>query len=45
MGGSPQDAAGTPASNSEGRSREVKFGEMLESLIERGGYSRNRKKS
>jgi transcriptional regulator with XRE-family HTH domain len=44
MGGSLQGAAGTPASNSEGRSREVKFGEMLESLIERGGYSRNRKK-
>jgi transcriptional regulator with XRE-family HTH domain len=25
-------------------SREIKFGEMLESLIERGGYSRNRKR-
>jgi transcriptional regulator with XRE-family HTH domain len=26
------------------RAREVKFGQMLEGLIERGGYSRNRKK-
>jgi transcriptional regulator with XRE-family HTH domain len=44
MGESLQGAAGTPASNGQGRSREVKFGQMLESLIERGGYSRNRKK-
>jgi transcriptional regulator with XRE-family HTH domain len=44
MGGSRQGTAGTGASYSEGRVREVKFGQMLESLIERGGYSRNRKK-
>src|ERR1700677_1157143 len=44
MGGSLQSTAGTPASNGQGRSREVKFGQMLGSLIERGGYSRNRKK-
>jgi transcriptional regulator with XRE-family HTH domain len=44
MGGSLQGAGDTPVSNSEGRRREVKFGEMLESLIERGGYNRNRKK-
>jgi transcriptional regulator with XRE-family HTH domain len=44
LGESLQGAADTPASNSEGRSREVKFGQMLESLIERGGYNRNRKK-
>lgn len=44
MAGSLQGTADTPASNIEGRSREVKFGQMLESLIERGGYNRNRKK-
>ncbi len=44
MGGSLQDPASAPATNNEGRSREVKFGQMLESLIERGGYNRNRKK-
>jgi transcriptional regulator with XRE-family HTH domain len=44
MGGSLQNSAVTPVPNSGGRSREVKFGQMLESLIERGGYSRNRKK-
>lgn len=44
MSGSLQSTPDTPASNHEGRSREVKFGQMLESLIERGGYSRNRKK-
>lgn len=44
MAGSLQGTADTPASNSAGRSREVKFGQMLESLIERGGYNRNRKK-
>ena len=44
MGGSLQGTADTPASNNGGRSREVKFGQMLESLIERGGYNRNRKK-
>ena len=43
-GESLQGATGTSASNSEGRSQEVKFGQMLESLIERGGYGRNRKK-
>ena len=32
------------SSESPGNGREVKFGAMLESLIERGGYSRNRKK-
>ena len=44
MSESLQGAAGTPVSNGQGRSREVKFGQMLVSLIERGGYSRNRKK-
>lgn len=44
MDGSLQTAADTPPSQPEGRGREVKFGQMLESLIERGGYSRNRKK-
>ena len=44
MGGSLHDAADPPASNSEGSRREVKFGQMLESLIERGGYNRNRKR-
>lgn len=44
MGGSLQDTADTPVPNGEGRGREVKFGQMLESLIERGGYSRNRKR-
>lgn len=44
MDGSLQGTAGTPAPNSAGRGREVKFGQMLESLIERGGYHRNRKK-
>jgi len=29
---------------SAGNSREVKFGQMLKSLIEHGGYSRNRKR-
>jgi hypothetical protein len=45
MGGSIQGTTGTPASNGGGRSRQVKFGEMLESLIERGGYSRTEKGS
>lgn len=36
--------AETSASDREERVREVKFGQMLESLIERGGYHRNRKK-
>jgi len=44
MDGSLQTAGDTPPSLPEGRGREVKFGQMLESLIERGGYSRNRKK-
>lgn len=34
----------TAITQSPARTREVKFGQMLESLIERGGYSRNRKK-
>jgi len=34
----------TAVTQSEAPAREVKFGQMLESLIERGGYSRNRKK-
>ena len=33
-----------PAGRSAGNGREVKFGQMLESLIEHGGYSRNRKR-
>jgi transcriptional regulator with XRE-family HTH domain len=41
---SPEAPAGLLLTESAGRGREVKFGEMLESLIERGGYSRNRKK-
>jgi len=44
MAGSLQGTADTSASNNEGRSREVKFGQMLQSLIERGGYNRNRKR-
>lgn len=32
------------AGQSVGNDREVKFGQMLERLIERGGYSRNRKR-
>lgn len=44
MGGSLHGSSDAPAPNNEGRSRDVKFGEMLESLIERGGYNRNRKK-
>ena len=44
MDESLQSAVKTPASYPVGRGREVKFGQMLESLIERGGYSRNRKK-
>ena len=44
MSGSLQGAADTPDPSGKGRSREVKLGEMLESLIERGGYNRNRKK-
>jgi transcriptional regulator with XRE-family HTH domain len=42
--GSHQTAAVTRISRSTARPREVKFGEMLEGLIERRGYSRNRKK-
>lgn len=33
-----------PAALGAGNGREVKFGRMLESLIEHGGYSRNRKR-
>ena len=44
MSGPLQGAADTPDPSGKGRSREVKLGEMLESLIERGGYNRNRKK-
>jgi transcriptional regulator with XRE-family HTH domain len=44
MGVSLQDTVATPVPNGEVRGREVKFGQMLESLIERGGYSRNRKR-
>ena len=33
-----------PAGQSAGNGREVKFGRMLDSLIEHGGYSRNRKR-
>ena len=36
--------AATYITRDAARSREVKLGQMLESLIERGGYSRNRKK-
>jgi transcriptional regulator with XRE-family HTH domain len=44
MDDSLQGGAATPVSNRVERRRQVKFGQMLESLIERGGYSRNRKK-
>jgi transcriptional regulator with XRE-family HTH domain len=44
MDESPEAPADLLFSESAGRGREVKFGEMLESLIERGGYARNRKK-
>lgn len=44
MSGSLHGSSGAPAQKNEGSSRDVKFGEMLESLIERGGYNRNRKK-
>jgi len=33
-----------PGGQSAGNGREVKFGRMLESLIEHGGYNRNRKR-
>ena len=36
--------AGTYITGDTAHGREVKLGQMLESLIERGGYSRNRKK-
>jgi transcriptional regulator with XRE-family HTH domain len=40
-----QDAStDASAGQSAGNGREVKFGRMLESLIEHGGYSRNRKR-
>jgi transcriptional regulator with XRE-family HTH domain len=41
---SPEVPTDLLLTESAGRGREVKFGEMLESLIERGGYNRNRKK-
>ena len=44
MVGAQEVPAGIPDGETAGQSREVKFGEMLESLIERGGYSRNRKR-
>jgi transcriptional regulator with XRE-family HTH domain len=37
-------SAGKTAGESAQQHRDVKFGQMLESLIERGGYSRNRKR-
>ena len=37
----PGDASAGPGT---GNGREIKLGRMLESLIERGGYSRNRKR-
>jgi transcriptional regulator with XRE-family HTH domain len=41
----PEEAsARVPGGENTGHGRKVKFGQMLESLIERGGYSRNRKK-
>jgi transcriptional regulator with XRE-family HTH domain len=41
----PQKAsADKPYGESAGQHRDVKFGQTLESLIERGGYSRNRKR-
>jgi transcriptional regulator with XRE-family HTH domain len=44
MSRSLQSTSDTPASIGEGQGRQVKLGQMLGSLIERGGYSRNRKK-
>src|SRR5215469_6443334 len=35
---------GMTGGESTGQGREVKFGQMLASLIERGGYNRNRKR-
>jgi transcriptional regulator with XRE-family HTH domain len=37
-------SAGEPDGESGPQGRDVKFGQMLESLIEQGGYSRNRKR-
>ena len=41
---SHETSPGAFISQDSPNSREVKFGQMLETLIERGGYSRNRKK-
>jgi transcriptional regulator with XRE-family HTH domain len=41
---SQEASAGMPGGESALQRRDVKFGQMLESLIERGGYSRNRKR-
>jgi transcriptional regulator with XRE-family HTH domain len=41
----PQEAStGVPGGENAPQRRDVKFGQMLESLIERGGYTRNRKR-
>lgn len=44
MVGSHETSADTSAGENARNGREVKFGLMLEGLIERGGYSRNRKR-
>ncbi len=44
MVASEEASADIADGESAGRGREVKFGQMLESLIERGPYNRNRKK-
>ena len=44
MVASHEASADTPGVQGAGRDREIKFGQMLETLIERAGYSRNRKK-
>src|ERR1700684_1292095 len=45
MSAEKHDASGdATAGQSAGNGREVKFGRMLENLIEHGGYSRNRKR-
>ena len=40
----PDASSDAAAGQSTGNSREVKFGQMLNSLIEHGGYNRNRKR-
>lgn len=44
QGASQEASPGMPGGESPPQRRDVKFGQMLESLIERGGYSRNRKR-